>query len=153
VEELVRRLPIASQEAAAQEQQIENTARSFIRLSQDTLANLRTGARQALELANHLDQERQQAETRLQEALTRQQQAEADLQKLTFHLRPHLAADRAIAQATAVADTTHGILLEAERLLQQADEALRLTLKTQAETQKLDKLYLTGEEARHDRSL
>src|SRR5262245_6607781 len=94
VEELVRRLPAAGHEAAAQEQHIENTARSVIRLSQDTLANLRTGARQALELAHHLDQERQQAETQLQEALTRQQQAEADLQKLTFNLRPHLTADR-----------------------------------------------------------
>src|SRR4051794_5350135 len=57
VEELEQRLPTAGQEAAEQEQQLERTARSFICLSQDTLAKLATHARQALELAERMEQE------------------------------------------------------------------------------------------------
>ncbi len=153
VEELAQRLPTAGQEAAEQEQQLERIARSFICLSQDTLAEVTTHTRQALEVAERMEQERQEAENQLCEARARQQQAEADLQKLTLRLRPHCEADRVIAQAIPAADKTQDIFQEVERLLQQADEALRHTLQTHAEAQTLDKLYLTGEAARHDRSV
>lgn len=147
VEVLEHNFSTAGREAKQREEQIEQRARQFIVLSEKAQKCLQPEVRDVLALAEQRERERRAMETQLRTAMEHYQQAHTALEKLHTVLRPHVAADRAIAQAVAGTQRATALLDEAERLLQQADEALQAALKTQAETQKLSKVFLAGEEA------
>ena len=137
---LAQRLACTDQDVAAWEQAIEEKAQSLITLSTATLAHLQPRVRQALEEAERLQQSCCKARQQLHEAQQEAHQADANWQKLTSELRPHLEANQAVASALPQNTAPHTLLDEAERLLRQADDALRDALKTQADTQRLVKV-------------
>ncbi len=147
VEELTQRLTQYGPGVTTWERQMQEKAEALIVLSTGALTQLEPRVHQALIEAQRLENACAAAAAQLQEAQTRAQQATTDLQTLHNELRPHLAANRLVADAVPQDQAPHSLLEQAERLLQQAETALQTALKAQAETQQLPRLPLM--EGRH----
>lgn len=147
VEALETHLPPAGREVEVLERHIEARAQRLIVLSERTLAHVGRSVRAALELAEQKERERYEVGAQLRSATERYKQAEIELATLREPLRLYLEADRVVAQALPGAQTARGILDEAERLLQQADQALQQVLAAHAKAQRLDRLSFSGGKA------
>lgn len=147
VEALTQRLPPEAQEAGGLEERIDALSSRLIVLEDAALARLREQIRQGLTLAGQRETELRQAAQDLQSARQRYQKAEAALtpehrQVLGLYQQADASVTRALPGAEAV--RIEELVQSIEKMLTQADDALRLAVEANEKASRLTPLPYAG---------
>jgi hypothetical protein len=124
------------------ERHLLERSQTLVTLHEEVLGGLEDRLRQELEQLREAEQKLKETDAALRDARARYDEVESQLRHRSEELKPYIEADRIIAQALPNARGVGEMLDQAERLIREGEEALRLAIQENEGRNRRQRLYM-----------